>query len=215
MPTRASPRNLGTRLTSTSSTLSACDDYGLEKQMRSTTDIVRTHIPAIENAHAYHDWDGKIRLSEGTADGLARHGNIAVSERHGSQQSNLTRRGHDDHMRVAVHEVLHGYGPVYPHQYVGKGAKVEEITTEVAARRIMNDRYGASKRAGSYNEYIDRALEIIKVHKGTGFDEAVVELDRVSFAFKKERRGAGHPVDLFVKHLGPGRLTPAQIENAL
>lgn len=198
----------------------ACDEYGFEKQMRGGTDAMdRVHIPAIEGADAYHDWSGRIRLSEATADGLSRHGGLASDERRGVGDVwsvNSTRRGHDDHMRIAVHEVLHGYGPTYSHQYHGVGARVEEITTEAAARRIMHDRYGASRRQGAYAQELHNAVTAIQAHKGIAdYDAAVVELERVSFAVKRERRGAGEPFNLFVRHMGAGALQPSQIEQML
>ena len=194
---------------------SVADEYGFEKQMRDTNEIVAVHIPAVEGAHAYHDWNGRIRLSEETASSLETHGKYAGAERAGETGINQSRRAYDKHMRIAVHEVLHGYGPTYAHDYWGTGAKIEEITTEVAARKIVSDHYGLSRHTGSYDQPIHNAIAVVMHHRSMTFDDAHVELERISLAFKRERRGVGAPMDVFVKHLGQGALHRIQIDEML
>jgi len=72
--------------------------------------------------------------------------------------------------KVVNHEAFHGFGPVVMRGYRFQGAVVEEVTTEVLARRDMMKRFGVPAQhfatGGSYSEFIDPLTdEVAKVWK--------------------------------------------------
>lgn len=59
---------------------------------------------------------------------------------------------HAQHMKVIVHETLHSHSPLAPSGYVAEGAALEEVTTELLARRVMRDRYGLKTMGPPHDE---------------------------------------------------------------
>lgn len=89
-----------------------------------------------------------------------------------------------------VHETMHGFSPGTMDSYQGHGAKIEEITTEVSARRISNDLFGiphphATDVHSAYHSYIKAATDAISEATGHPHEVAYGHLERASLDYKK------------------------------
>ena len=97
-------------------------------------------------------------------------------------------RGKQD-MHLMMHEALHGFSPLgVKNAYVGHGAQIEEITTEVAARFIMHQSFGAEVThftGGSYNSQVHAVTLAVAELAGKTPDDAFHDLHSASMEFKK------------------------------
>lgn len=104
--------------------------------------------------------------------------------------------------KTLVHEALHGFGATDRKTgYVGTGAKIEEITTEVFARRVVRDRFGVDLQAvmrrgkvvpytgGSYEGEIQQAVRAIRKATGVTHVRALRLLEEASADFKSAPPG--------------------------
>jgi SPP1 gp7 family putative phage head morphogenesis protein len=149
-------------------------------------------------ARGSHSLSGQIKLAADTSDRLRRY---ARGER--SYESVSA-------MKTLVHESLHGTSPITSNAYQGVGVLIEEVTTEVAARKVVREMHpnyaNESRNArpehfsikddeqyGSYQEHIDEVIKAVDVALGDGYftsrggREAVLPdlLERASFRFKQ------------------------------
>jgi SPP1 gp7 family putative phage head morphogenesis protein len=92
-------------------------------------------------------------------------------------------------MHVITHETLHGYGPQFASQYVGIGVPIEEVTTEVVARKLMRERYGVVAQPevglGAYETYIQQTITAVRSSLGVSPRRAASILERASVQFRK------------------------------
>lgn len=100
--------------------------------------------------------------------------------------------------RTFVHETLHGHSPMGAGIYFHSGKVVEEVTTEVAARKIVRDAFGAKSWlldlpvaapdvARSYDEWIFGTRRIIETATGMTVAEANEALEAAAFELKKTK----------------------------
>ncbi|HEX5865102.1 MAG TPA: minor capsid protein [Casimicrobiaceae bacterium] len=106
-------------------------------------------------ANAVHGFDGEVTITRDVADNarlaLAQHavgGSVTAQEK--------------DAVRTLLHEEMHGHSRVSPRSYRGLGAKLEEVGTELNARRLAGDVFGAPVNVGSYQAYIDQVRGVIR-----------------------------------------------------
>lgn len=163
------------------------------------------------NVAAYHGWNGEIVVDEAVHKGaveFARINSIVVKE--GTDLNELAISGGStipdlaSNMRILIHEEMHGRSPIAPAVYQGAGVAVEELTTEVVARKAMRETFGLDVKVfkrlgrprfedspGSYNEYIHRAwdglqrnMELVGVEIDA--DEAYRRIEMASELLKKD-----------------------------
>lgn len=110
-----------------------------------------------------HSWGGEVRLASDQRRTLREAAHALTRQVRGE------RRAGDSWdvaygLRVAVHEELHGCSPAVGSAYHGCGRVLEEVCTELQARRIVGEISGegvSSLSTGSYQDYItqvNRAL---------------------------------------------------------
>lgn len=155
-------------------------------------------------ADAVREWNGKITMAKEVHKGMVEFlenfsrdpvsrklelETITPKELYGSNRS--FKMG--DGVRVAIHEHVHGYGPVQMGHYQGRGVVVEEVATEVTARRIMREQFGLNLRTGSvreggaYREHIHGMLDVIKKSvPNTTMSGAWDILEKASLKFKSD-----------------------------
>lgn len=91
-------------------------------------------------------------------------------------------------IHTLIHEVLHDYSPGGTTAYSGIGGSIEEITTEVSARRVSRDWIGFDIDAGedkSYENIIDQARKAIVVAADRTAPEAAEILSKASLRYKQ------------------------------
>lgn len=157
-------------------------------------------------ADACREWNGKITMLKEVhrgmvdfleyfkTDAVARKlemETISAKDLYAMDKPFIMQMG--DGVRVAVHEHIHGYGPVQKEHYHGHGLIVEEVSTEVAARRITRDQFGLDLRTrhtsegGSYRDYIHGMLDVIqKSVPNTTLTGAWGILEDASLKFKSD-----------------------------
>lgn len=104
--------------------------------------------------------------------------------------------------RTLVHEVMHGHGPMLNRAYRGAGVLVEEVATEVSARRYMRLRYGMdpvlcseaawTKGMGHnpYGAWIDHATAGVADAMGTTAEKAQDIMERAADRYKRRPSGS-------------------------
>lgn len=157
-------------------------------------------------ADAVREWNGKITMLKEVHQGMVDFLEFFKTdpaarklEMEAIRPKDLYAMGKRDSMqmgdgvRVAVHEHVHGYGPVQREHYHGHGLIVEEVSTEVTARRITRDQFGLDLRTvsaaegGAYREYIHGMLGVIqKSVPNTSLAKAWDILEEASIRFKSD-----------------------------
>ena len=98
-----------------------------------------------------------------------------------------------DYFMVLVHETTHSYGPMKQEAYRSAGMVVEEVSTEVLARRTMNENFGVptswSRRSGAYQKWIDPIIDQIQDTYDVPADEAWKILENASDTLKTMSEG--------------------------
>lgn len=109
------------------------------------------------DAAGTHAWDdGEVTLRESIFKDLK------STSTYRSQWHNLTPR--ENAILVSVHEELHGATPYKsPYFYMRYGATVEEVTVEMAARKVTAKLTGGlpNYRGGAYQPQIDQVADIV------------------------------------------------------
>jgi hypothetical protein len=72
-----------------------------------------------------------------------------------------------DGLRILIHEELHGHSRMTTRSYLGIGIKLEEVGTELNARRITGDVLGRPHRYGAYQDEIDRTRRAVRAGLGS------------------------------------------------
>lgn len=146
----------------TSDGLIAMDRDGVERASRFVQRAASSDKTIGQQIRDLSKTYGDVTMPDGT---LRRAGEVV---------RDMQKEAHAYH--TLVHEGLHGYGPRYQgfgggNAYQAHGVLVEEVTTEVAARRIMRDTFDLQRGdvesmdipknkygSGSYNNLIDAAM---------------------------------------------------------
>jgi SPP1 gp7 family putative phage head morphogenesis protein len=95
-------------------------------------------------------------------------------------------------VRTIVHETIHGHGPRLSNVDRGAGLRVEEVVTEVAARKITREHFGFEKMPslqvnishGSYQREIDEMVSDIASIREESRDQATSRLELAAMKFK-------------------------------
>jgi SPP1 gp7 family putative phage head morphogenesis protein len=93
-----------------------------------------------------------------------------------------------DTLRALLHEATHACSAILPSAYRGIGVLVEEVTTEVAARRAAGKLLGRAVKYGSYGTWVDAVVEAVSRAGGVAQAEAYALVEEASLAMR--RRGA-------------------------
>lgn len=163
----------------------------------------------------WHDWQGRLALTEKRWKELVRW--------------SVNPKSDASALRTLIHETVHGHSPIKPVVYEGLGKKVEEATTELAARGIMRQ-IGVTNFRGSYTGWCDAVVKTvqdsiehgIKVSSGSvRTDAALREIlrgknvardlaERASIAMRRvvKRFGSGNT---FAKHFAESVEWPAEL----
>lgn len=134
----------------------------------------RDKLIEIEGSTSYHDWDGGIRLANhhraASESGARKLGSGLVgSELEFDEQHSLG---------TLIHEEIHGCGPLTANIYGGYAtvgekrqfsgsAAVEELATELLARRVLIRDLGVPSRFSTYNRTISRAARVVAEETGS------------------------------------------------
>lgn len=98
-----------------------------------------------------HAWDGTIVVKKKYAKRAAE----LLSGQPAATPPNKMRLG----MHVIVHETVHGHSPIQQKQFKGRYRLLEEATTEMAARKMMVDGFGATwpeaSEGGAYKDFVN------------------------------------------------------------
>lgn len=138
--------------------------YGLHKADKDDGSGARLQVRKLSGARGQHRSDGLISISTPVARNAAqflhdqKNGVDYASKlaganatgvvgyvpygSHKSETAELAERAND--YRTHVHEALHGYGPrsMLSRSYAREGVIVEEVSTEVSARKVVRDQVG-------------------------------------------------------------------------
>lgn len=114
-----------------------------------------------------HAWDGKIEINRPVqARGVSAAKRLAAGEK-----PTVYEMGG---LRTMVHEAVHGHSPITHQVYVRSGRWIEEATTELAARKVIREKFGFTMAEidsiGSYQKVIDRVLDSVEeaITRATG-----------------------------------------------
>lgn len=142
-----------------------------------------------------HSTDGKIEVRGAVADQLRKHaaldaaGMASIGKRAIAGDRDAGRML--EAYRVSTHEALHGMGPPVHMTGERQGTMIEEMATELVARKIAGDVHGLPVHAvpGSYSRYIEPAAEAVARLSGRSRDEAVTALADAALEFKRMTPG--------------------------
>lgn len=124
---------------------------------RSRSNAIRFDGRALQalGANAAHGFDGEIVISKSLAERatrslkqLGQDGFKSVADR--------------DAVRALLHEEMHGHSRVSPASYHGIGLKIEEVGTELNARRLTAEVFAEPVKLGSYQAYIDQVTGAVR-----------------------------------------------------
>lgn len=117
--------------------------------------VVDDSFLQMAGANAIHDWDGNVIVRDvvlkeaAKALELRKHGFPATYEQR-------------DRLRTLVHEELHGHSRVTQRSYSGVGATLEEVGTELNARRITGEILDVDVKVGSYQKSIEQVRDAVR-----------------------------------------------------
>lgn len=187
------------------------DRAGFHKR-EAADDRITAGPTSTPSARAERNWDGRVVLSNNVSeDGkhfvriLKRDPKAAAQEIKDLSPREVSQSSIAG-IRTVFHELIHGYGPIDGHKYNGQSAVVEEIATEVLARRHIRDIFGADMRVdtpiGSYGDYIHKATQAVKNATGKGYGESYEALEKAAHSFKTMKpEQFGDPSFDFKRHL--------------
>jgi len=187
------------------------DRYGMEhRDIRSPKGTGRMREPVLRfvpesklpGANAQHTWEGAIDIKESRR--LPQ-----VDFHRAMAKGKMPTVMEADTARTYIHELLHGHSTMgVPGCYQGAGRLVEEVATEVSARKVMRDMITGAGHdisasgwdrlrlpqagakyfaAGSYGGWIHDAIRIVEEVTGEGWESAAARVETASIASK----GAG------------------------
>lgn len=135
----------------------------------------------------HYGHSGLIALDVTRADGLRNHAALNGRELHGLAKSGDVMYGY----HVMTHEAAHAHGPDV--MRIGHHNMVEEMSTEMVARRVVADVHGIQigQVPGAYDKYITPTIQRIKELSGARNDDAHTALASAAIKFKQ---GSGNQV---------------------
>lgn len=148
---------------------------------------------------SFHNEDlkypGLVVVSPAQARGLRAHASLGTDEL--AALGKAAEAGNEEALwryidaHVMHHETLHGYGPrITPD---GKSAALEELTTELASRRISADMHGlpttSETAAVAYIHVIDPVVDHMAQVTGASWDDAYRALEDAAIKFKSRTEG--------------------------
>lgn len=147
--------------------------------------------------------DGRVALDVDRADGLIAHARLNAGE-----LKQLGGTPHDPVLqayRVSTHEAVHGHGPDV--QRHGPYTMLEEMSTEMVARRVVADVHGMEIHhvVGSYGRYIDPTVSKIAQLSGKTTGESHAALAHAALEFKREKSATTTPYG-YLHNLGSSAL---------
>jgi hypothetical protein len=157
-------------------------------------------VSSMPDAIGLHHWDGRITIRQDAFDKAKLH--------------NGSRPGMESHLSTMIHEELHGSTHYQVASfYAGYGAAVEEVTVEMAARKITSKALKVQMPyySGAYQTNIEEVVTIVQEevervlghHRGTKDRDAVADAG-IAMRGKQGSRGAenaGELLDQFVDKL--------------
>lgn len=143
-------------------------------------------LPA-QNYNELTEFPGLIVVSPEQTRLLAEHARLSPSElkKLGSAAVHGDAQAHEKLFasHVMNHENLHSFGPSI--EQSAHRSVVEELTTEMAARRITGDMHGApASFVGTYDQVIDPIVDSVAKATGVPRAKAYDALERASLKFK-------------------------------
>lgn len=148
------------------------------------------------NAEALHyTSSGKVVMSDHIATQLYEHGQTEPKAFGRDYMNGDDHGGKMNAYRVAVHEQIHGHGPLV--HYAGHGVMLEEMTTEMSARKVAADVHGIHvadmSSAGAYHKYVDSvATKMADLAGHLDTRPAHEALARATIEFKQGAMPVGH-----------------------
>lgn len=174
--------------------------YGLHNR---DAGLVGAHVAEVRNSQGMGRWaggvdgaaglhwraDGRVALNIETADGVHSHSSVSDTVRLGQEAHSGSREANSkiDGYHVSTHEALHGHGPeIYG---FGPHLMLDEMTTEMSARRITADVHGVGvgNVRGGYDGYITPVVSKLSELSGSSHATSMRALAHASLEFK--RRG--------------------------
>lgn len=126
------------------------------------------------------DWDGTVSLQPNLEKELG------GALRDLAAGTPLKSPAKQEALHAFVHEILHTTG-LDPAAYVGAGAVIEEVATDLATRRMMRD-LGARivpRTAEGYDDAIYAVVDAVRKRAGVKFPEAAQMVEDASLAVKR------------------------------
>lgn len=117
--------------------------------------VVDDKFLQMAGANANHDWDGNVIVTSHVLQDATK----ALEARKAGFPATYQQR---DRFRTLVHEELHGHSRVTQRSYSGIGATLEEVGTELNARRITGQILDVEVNVGSYQRSIDQVREAVR-----------------------------------------------------
>lgn len=205
-------------------------------QIRQRYDLTPQHVEPAGVAIANIESRGQYRISDGAIDlmpevaeaaerfaALGDGGRRAMFDavRAGGALPKGATFADIDGMRTFAHETMHGFSPLQPQALQGNGIFLEEVSTEVMARRFIAEEMGAPRGLwyrvndapgttpmGGYAAEVDTVVASVKTSLGVSNEEAVSIVEGAAQAFKRRPAGSiaseGAAVEAFVEGLPEG-----------
>jgi SPP1 gp7 family putative phage head morphogenesis protein len=122
-------------------------------------DVIYDKPDAVLGAH--HDWTGEVAIGSAIQPGLAQ----AMQEL--AAGIPVSKAGRDA-VHVMLHEELHGHSRLMknPYAYRDVGKVLEEVGTELHARKLAEELLGVPATEGAYFEYIAQVTDAIGAIEG-------------------------------------------------
>ena len=121
-------------------------------------------MPAGVEASIYL-FNGDVQLARGTHKGAQHfYGKVAAGKK--LNPDSLVDKDGVNSARALVHEVVHAHSPMRQSAYHDFGGRIEELSTEIVARKIVRDTYGLQnfpevqgfRQGGAYQWVMDRTV---------------------------------------------------------
>lgn len=173
--------------------------YGMESRDGGRVNADSYRIGASDGM-AHHDWTGEVVGSEKYREQFGRATKL-LGAKPPPPEPVLMRDGMTDHdaVRTLLHEEIHGHSPMGPFAYRGAGAKIEEVTTELAAQHVSKE-MGFKTSFASYREDIADVVITMQIYQRRPSSDIMRDLTAASIDMRKARPGVINNPDDYVEH---------------
>lgn len=172
-------------------------------------------------AFAVHHWDGEIVVDkkemmhfQTAAEAFWKKGRAMTKEEEGA-------------LSTVVHESFHGFGPMKSGEYKGTSALIEEVATETAARHMTRKMIGWQRSrldapdnskddvfSDAYGGEIAVMRKVVAAHHGLSDEQSAHDrMVEASLKYKKSVATGESMVQIYHKHLGPGKYSVEEFES--